>query len=452
MLVHPSVFVNADAVDMRILVLSGTPEALLPSTAELPTTELAYAHTVSAGLRQVVSAPWSLVLLDVELEGDASLELVGRLRAAGHRVALATRTPGMAMTLAALDAGAIDVVPIPVPSRRIIELAAASGSVEPASPGLGAHDTPFIGDSAPMLEAYRCVARVARSTATVLLRGESGTGKELIARTMHERSDRARAPFVAVNCAAIPEHLLESELFGHEKGAFTGAVGRRIGRFERATAGTLFLDEIGDMSLALQAKILRALQEREIERVGGAGPIPVDVRVIAATHRDLEAHVRAGRFREDLYYRLAVVVIHLPPLRSRGKDLELLVGHFVAEASHEHGCAAREVAPETMDLLRSYPWPGNVRQLRNVLESACLMADGPVLKPAHLPRELQHGYEPERSIDAFTPGDLVPLAEVEKRHIRRVLALSNGQMNVAAQILGIHRNTLRRKLVEFGLA
>jgi len=435
---------------MRILVLSSTPEALLPDPADLGTAEIVRCSTVSAGLRQLVTTSWSLVVLDVQLEGDASLEMVRRLRSAGHRVAVATRTPGMTMTLAALDAGAIDVVPIPVPTRRLLELANSGGRAD--SLPVAANGNPaFIGESAPMLEAYRSVARVARSTATVLLRGESGTGKELIARSIHERSERARAPFVAVNCAAIPEHLLESELFGHEKGAFTGAVGRRIGRFERATGGTLFLDEIGDMSLALQAKILRVLQEREIERVGGTGPIPVDVRVIAATHRDLEAHVRAGRFREDLYYRLAVVVIHLPPLRSRGKDLELLAWHFVAEAAREHGCGVAEIAPETMDVLRSYPWPGNVRQLRNIIESACLMTEGRVLLPACLPRELQPGYEPERSIDAFTLGDLVPLAEVEKRHIRRVLALSNGQMNVAAQILGIHRNTLRRKLAEFGL-
>jgi DNA-binding NtrC family response regulator len=241
---------------------------------------------------------------------------------------------------------------------------------------------------------------------------------------------------------------LESELFGHEKGAFTGALVRRIGRFERASGGTVFLDEIGDMSLPLQAKILRVLQEREIERVGGSGPVAVDVRLIAATHRDLEQDVRAGRFREDLYYRLAVIVVPLPALRDRGDDLRLLIEHYVARYAREYRRPVRAIARESMAVLRGYQWPGNVRQLRNVIESAVLLADGEVLLPSHLPPELITHEEP--AVAEGTPA-MITLSELERRHIQRVLTASGGQMNVAAEILGIHRNTLRRKLTEYGI-
>jgi DNA-binding NtrC family response regulator len=300
-----------------------------------------------------------------------------------------------------------------------------------------------------MLEAFKTIARVSKSSATVLIRGESGTGKELIARTIHERSARASGPFVAVNCAAIPENLLESELFGHEKGAFTGAIGRRIGRFERASGGTLFLDEIGDMSLALQAKILRVLQEREVERVGGSGPVSVDVRLIAATHRDLDQDVRAGRFREDLYYRLAVVTVALPALRERGNDLRALTEHYLARYAREYGRPVQAVSREAFTVLQSYKWPGNVRQLRNVIESAVLLADSDTLLPYHLPPELLLAEAPPELADEGV--SLLTLSELERRHIQKVLAASGGQMNVAAEILGIHRNTLRRKLAEYGI-
>src|SRR5918998_5679828 len=209
-----------------------------------------------------------------------------------------------------------------------------------------------------MVSAFKTAAKVASSNATVLIQGESGTGKEVLARFLHEQSRRREGPFVAVNCAAIPEHLLESELFGHEKGAFTGAVARRAGRFERAHGGTLFLDEVGDMSLPLQAKILRAIQEREVERLGGEQPIAVDVRLVAATNRTLEDEVTAGRFREDLYYRLAVVVLTLPPLRERGDDIRLLAQHCIAKDAHARGWQVEAIATETLEFLRNYPWPG----------------------------------------------------------------------------------------------
>jgi transcriptional regulator with PAS, ATPase and Fis domain len=322
-----------------------------------------------------------------------------------------------------------------------------AGTAARRSPAARPASAAFLGESVRLRAALKVARQVSRSTATVLIHGESGTGKELLARVIHDESDRLRGPFVAVNCAAIPETLLESELFGHEKGAFTGAAQRRVGRFERATGGTLFLDEVGDMSPAMQAKILRALQEEEVERVGGDRPIPVDVRVIAATNRDLETEVDAGRFREDLYYRLAVVVIQLPPLRERGGDVELLARHYLEHFSRKHARAVHELDDGAMELLRSHPWPGNIRQLRNVVERALLMAEGPVLLPEHLPNEVRLGAPRGREAAAFGgEGELLPLRELEHRHIRRALALARGNLGATAELLGIHRNTLRQKL------
>src|SRR5436853_274324 len=251
-----------------------------------------------------------------------------------------------------------------------------------------------------------------------------------------------------VNCAAIPENLLESELFGHEKGAFTGAVMRKIGRFEQAGSGTLFLDEIADMSLALQAKILRAVQEREIERVGGTDTIPVDVRLIAATNRDLKEAIKQGRFREDLYYRLAVVLIRLPRLGERGEDLLLLTAYFVRQFAERYGKQIHSISDRALELLRNHAWVGNVRELRNVIERAVIVATDEVLRAEHLPEEFRGE---EATLPDRPEGALLTLAEVEARHITRVLTQTNGQIGAAAEILGIHRNTLTRKMKEYGL-
>ncbi|MBW3570965.1 MAG: sigma-54 dependent transcriptional regulator [Gemmatimonadetes bacterium] len=311
--------------------------------------------------------------------------------------------------------------------------------------------TPLVGSSVGMMGALSVARRVAPSLAGVLVQGESGTGKELLARIIHDQGLRAGGPFVAVNCAAITETLLETELFGHERGAFTGAVARRVGRFERASGGTLFLDEVGDMSPAMQAKILRALQENEIERVGGDVPVQVDVRVVAATNRDLLAEVLAGRFREDLYYRLAVVTVHLPALRERGNDVELLARHFASEYAGELGRPVPLIADATLGFLRAYAWPGNVRQLRNVIQRALLVQDGDTLLPEHLAPEVRGDAGPARP-DAphAADGPFLSLREVEERHIRRALSLTDGNLGHAAEILGIHRNTLRQKLRRIG--
>jgi DNA-binding NtrC family response regulator len=437
---------------MAILVLTAHPGAFAALRTELAE-ELIVPVRQAEGLRLLGEGSWSLILVDAEFAGGSGLEFIERISSSGKAAALLARSPSMRMTLDAMQRGARDVLPLPPDASRVHELVlrCARASVIGETSSVE-HDpaVALIGESPAMLQAYTTVARVAKSHATVLIRGESGTGKELLARVIHEHSPRANGPFVAVNCAAIPENLLESELFGHEKGAFTGAVGRRIGRFERATNGTIFLDEIGDMSLALQAKMLRALQEHEIERVGGGAPIHVDVRVIAATHRDLEQMVTEHTFREDLYYRLAVVSCRLPALRERGDDIRLLADYYVKRYGREYRRPVREISPEALAVLRAHRWPGNVRQLRNALEHAVLLADTDLLLPSHLPPEIRMPVAGIVDDDSVTA--LLPLAEIEKRHIRRVLDATGGHMIRAADILGVHRNTLRRKLEEYGLA
>jgi two-component system response regulator HydG len=317
----------------------------------------------------------------------------------------------------------------------------------PVAPERGA--ATIIAHGRRMRQALETARRVAASSATVLVRGESGTGKELLAALIHEQSPRALAPFLVVNCAAIPEPLLESELFGHEKGAFPGAVRQRAGRFERASAGTLFLDEIGDMGMGVQGRILRALEAGEIERVGGDRPVPVDVRLIAATQRDLEAQMRAGQFREDLYYRLAVVVIALPPLRERIDEVALLAQHFLEHSARRHGRPPPRLTDEALAFMRAYGWPGNVRELRNVVERAVVLANGPKILPVHLPAHVTAS--PARHRPPPETARVMTLRELESRHIASVLALTGGNRVRAAELLGIHRNTLRRRMREYGI-
>jgi nitrogen regulation protein NR(I) len=321
----------------------------------------------------------------------------------------------------------------------------------------------LVGRCPAMQAVYKEIGRVAPQEVIVLIRGETGTGKELVARAIYYHSLRSADPFLAINCAAIPETLLESELFGHEKGAFTGAERKRIGKFEQCSGGTLFLDEIGDMTPLTQAKILRVLQEQRFERVGGNETIQTNVRIIAATNRDLEQLVAAGQFRSDLYYRLSVFPITLPPLRERGDDLPLLVDHFLKRLNPELGKKVQEVAPETLDVLRQYPWPGNVRELQSLLKQALLHATGPVLLPDFLPAALRtpkdvpppapHMPFPdwERFLtDRLHAGSTEIYAEaltvMERLLLTRVLRHTGGNQLQAAQLLGITRNSLRHKL------
>jgi transcriptional regulator with PAS, ATPase and Fis domain len=303
----------------------------------------------------------------------------------------------------------------------------------------------------------KTVARVAPSQASVLILGETGTGKELVARTVHRYSDRAGAKFVAVNCSALAEGLLESELFGHVRGAFTGAQSARPGMFREADRGTLLLDEIGDISPALQSRLLRVLQEQEIVPVGAETPIRVDVRVIAATHRDLGALVREGKFREDLYYRLNVVNITLPPLRERRQDIPLLIDDLLRRlaARHERGPVA--VDPDAQRALLAYDWPGNVRELLNVLERALVLAAQDVIGPEHLSQEVRSATVPHPARPSVSGGtdsgvELVPLAAIEKRHVLAVLAASENNRERAARVLQISRRTLSRMLQRWGLS
>jgi two-component system NtrC family response regulator len=309
----------------------------------------------------------------------------------------------------------------------------------------------IIGHSKPMLEVFGLVEKVAVAKATVLITGESGTGKELIARAIHARSPRVEEPFVAVNCMALAETLLESELFGHEKGAFTGAVSRRRGRFELADKGTLFLDEVGEIAQLLQVKLLRVLQERTFERVGGNQPIRLDVRIVAATNRDLAEGVVAGRFREDLYYRLNVVRIHLPPLRERKEDLPNLVAHFVRKYAAETGRSMPEVSLEAMRLIYEHSWPGNVRELENALERAVILA-GPRILPGDLPLEVRPGAEEPRAAELPRDKGITEAVEdLERRMILRALKEARGVAAHAAEALGLTKSNLAYKMKKYGL-
>ena len=361
--------------------------------------------------------------------------------------------PSMEMVVRAEGLGVFEVLLLPLHRVRFLRAldrlrhGAKSGTrMLPRISCEGPH--PMIGQDSSMLEVYKRVGQVAPTNTTVLIQGDSGSGKELVARAIHEHGPRAARPFVAVNCAAIPENLLESELFGHERGAFTGALGRRVGRIEAASGGTLFLDEIADMSLPLQAKILRVIQEREVERVGGSDPIPIDVRILSATNRDLREAIAQGKFREDLYFRLAVMTIRLPRLNARGDDLFLLVGHFACKFATRMGKRVDKISERALAALKQHDWAGNVRELRNIMERAILLVPGDTIKIDHLPDE----FRGEVSADPRPPLQAaLTLAEVEARHITMVLAQAGGQIGEAAEILGIHRNTLARKVREYRL-
>jgi two-component system response regulator AtoC len=304
------------------------------------------------------------------------------------------------------------------------------------------------GKSPSMLEVYKLVARVAPSTATVLVAGESGTGKELVARAIHSRSTRTNRPFVPVNCTALTESLLESELFGHARGAFTGAVAAKRGLFELADGGTLFLDEIGDMGPKMQSQLLRTLQDGEVRPVGGSESVKVDVRIVCATNKDLEAEVKATRFREDLYFRINVVTIKLPPLRERPSDIPILVAHFLAKiAKREHRPLA-SMSHEALEMLQRHHWPGNVRELENAVERAVAVAKGDVVLPSDLPLEI-HGVGTTRTAGLLD--DRPNLAELERRYIALILAEAGGNKKKAAERLGIDRRTLYRALERAGL-
>ena len=306
----------------------------------------------------------------------------------------------------------------------------------------------IVGRTPAMLQVYKTIARVADTRSTVLLAGESGTGKELVARAIHFNSPRSAKPFVAVDCGSLAETLLESELFGHVRGAFTGAVANKKGLFEEADGGTCFLDEVGDIGLAMQAKLLRVLQEHEIKRVGGTEPIKIDVRIVAATNKNLEDLVDEKKFREDLFYRLNVVAIHLPPLRERAEDIPLLASHFLNKYSGENQKPISQLSPEALELLSTYRWPGNVRELENIIERSVTLTRHSVILPEDLPRRIRA--EKREDLSKSLPSHL-PLSELEKLYIQKILEETGGNKKKAAEILGIDRRTLYRMAARHGL-
>jgi two-component system nitrogen regulation response regulator GlnG len=434
----------------------------------------------AAAVRAFEAAPFDLVLLDVKMPGLDGLTALGRIRSArpDAQVVMMTAHGTMDTAIQAMQKGAYDYIAKPFDLDEVVllverALAAAQLTEEVLRLKSGLQEVwefgALIGRHPRMQDVYKTIGRIAGSDVTVLLRGESGTGKELVARAIHHYSKRAGRAFVAVSCAAIPSTLLESELFGHERGAFTDAKERRLGKLELAHGGTFYLDEVGDMPMDLQTKLLRALQERTIERVGGNEPIRIDVRVLAATHRDLETMMREGTFREDLYYRLNVVTLNLPPLRERRRDIPLLVEHFLAK--HAQDLGDRGVAPDALDRLVGHDWPGNVRELENIVQRAMVMATSGVILPEHLPigpvsaaasvavdatleeiieRKLLECVRGLRAHDGANLYDLM-IGLVEKPLLRAVLRETGGNQVRAAQILGINRNTLRKKLTEHGI-
>jgi two-component system, NtrC family, nitrogen regulation response regulator GlnG len=434
----------------------------------------------TAALAQAEAQPFDLILLDIRMPGIDGLTLLKQIRdqRADAQIVIMTAHGTVETAIQAMQQGAYDYLAKPFDLDEALLLAERALTARRLTQEVSALRTglqevwefgALVGRHPTMQEVYKTIGRVAASDVSVLLRGESGTGKEVVARALHHYSRRAGRPFVGISAAAIPLTLLESELFGHEKGAFTDAKERRLGKLEVAHGGSVFFDEIGDMPLELQVKLLRALQERTFERVGGHELIRMDVRVLAATHRDLDALMKTGRFREDLFYRLNVVSIALPALRERRGDIPLLAEHFLAKYAGSLG--ERVIAAEAVDRLAGYDWPGNVRELENVIQRAMVMASGGVIVPEHLPigpvsaaaavsvdaslEEIieRKMHECVRGLRGHASANLHSLMVglIEKPLLRAVMRETKGNQVRAAQLLGINRNTLRKKLKEHGI-
>jgi len=449
----------------RVLVVDDEPgvqeslRMLLKDACEVVT-----AGHVEAALQAMAATPPDLILLDLVMPGRSGLDLLAELAERGVRtpVIVLTATKTVATAVEAMKLGAADYVTKPfevdalrIKVQRLLEQCALAAEVERLRDEVSRRTQlgGLIGRSDRMQEVFRAIERVAQSRASVLLTGESGTGKELVARAIHELGPRASGPFVALNCAAIPETLIESELFGHERGAFTDARERRIGKFEAASGGTLLLDEIGELAPSVQAKLLRALQERSIERVGGSAPIPVDVRVVAATHRDLEREVAAGRFRADLYYRIHVVPIALPPLRERREDVRLLAEHFLSRAEAETGRRLR-LSPPALAALERYPWPGNVRELENAIEHALALAEGERVEVTDLPPAVAQSERVGALQDEVRAGRLGledAVGRFEMDLILEALTGAGWNQTRAAESLGVTRRLLKLKMDRYGI-
>ena len=402
-----------------------------------------------------------IVISDVIMPQLSGMELLRDLKAGDpdRPIILMTAQASIDLAVEAMKQGAQDFVTKPIDYTKLretlkdveqeIELRRESrkiGTQLDRRAGFG----DFIGTSKPMREIYDLISSISASDASVIITGESGTGKELAARTIHKLSLRSKGPFVAINAAAIPENLMESEMFGHEKGAFTGATAMQTGCFERANRGTLLLDEIAEMPIALQPKLLRVLENRSVRRVGGSQEFIVDVRVLAATNREPREAVEAGKLREDLFYRLNVFTVALPPLRERKADISLLVQSFIREFNQKHNSHVESCKNETMEILKAYSWPGNVRELRNILERAAILAKGAWIEPSHLPPYLRNSPAPEKGARTLSPQG-VTAAEAEKELILSTLRLTNNNKAEAARQLGLDVKTIRNKLKSYGI-
>lgn len=453
---------------------------LISKTFEGSDVEVIVAASAEEGLQQLADHAPDVVLLDILLPNTSGLEVFDTIRAADAKLPIIfiTALDSSETAIKSMTLGAFDYLLKPLDVNRVKELVSRALEIrrlmntpvdvpddEEKSEKSPSGGDSLVGRSPQMQEVYKAIGRVAPQDVTVLIRGESGTGKELVARAIYHHGPRSSGPFLAVNCAAIPDALLESELFGHEKGAFTGADQRRIGKFEQCSGGTLFLDEIGDMSPLVQSKVLRVLQSQEFERVGGNTTIKTDVRVITATNRDLENMVEEGEFRSDLYYRLSGFTINLAPLRERPEDIISLLDKYLEIFSEELGKDVHEIAPESLDFLVNYSWPGNVRELQNVLKQTLLRSAGPVIIPDFLPPRVldpdaetsselagkSSGTDLERYVDERLQSNSTSLyAEtlefMERYLITRVLSVCEGNQSKAARMLGITRGCLRSKI------
>jgi two-component system response regulator HydG len=413
-------------------------------------------------LQKVEKGAYDLALLDLKMPRMDGMEALTRIRQINPAlpVLIMTAYASVDTAVEAIKLGAYDYLSKPLDTDEVLNTIAKTlrrfqplSDAEKVGDSAGEHiaSSRIIGKSKEMEGVFELLALASPSDATILITGESGTGKELVARAVHDNSPRKDKPFVVINSVAIPANLLESELFGYEKGAFTGAAQRHLGKFEQANGGTIFFDEIGDMPEALQAKLLRVLQEREIERLGGKKPISVDVRVIAATNREMETAVAAGKFREDLYFRLSVVPISLPPLRKRREDIPVLAEHFLTQYGEKNQRLLRGFTPGAMSLISRYPWPGNVRELENAIERAAILCRGEFVNVECLPRAVQNyqGQKTPKPVSQTFYG--TSLKEVEKELIIKTLEQTEGNRTETARILGISRQTLHNRLREYGI-
>ena len=417
---------------------------------------------VKEALEQLDQREFDLILTDLKMQGQNGLDLLEAALSNDPRqcVVLMTAHGSVDSAVEAMRKGAFDYLEKPLNRENLvmtlrraferIRLVRENRVLQKRETSTAAIPT-MMGDHPKMAEVYRIVGKISATNSTVLIVGESGTGKELVARAIHDGSHRCDKPFMAINCAAIPETLIESELFGHEKGSFTGANTREIGVFEAADGGTVFLDEIGEMNVSMQAKLLRAIQEKEIRRVGGKVNHPLDVRIISATNKDLEQEIKRGNFRDDLFYRLNVIRINLPPLRDRGGDVKALAEHFVKKYSQTAGVAVEGISKTALKLLMGYPWPGNVRQLESVIERATLMAENSLIEPDDLPEEITANSLSAGEVPFELPPEGIHIETLEKNLIIKAMERADWVIGRAAPLLGMSYKTLQYRLEKFDI-